>query len=902
MEVPKLNLPSGRKTVTRFQTDTLKDNEKAHQNWLRRKERRSRHHDDERKSEVPKREPSFTLSVAGAWRGPIEVSCDAIVRDLKQAIMEKSGVHYTYQHLSLRQGRKGSFETTVLSDNYSSLRSYGVKSRCRILFINAKPDEDARLLRLKRLREKKEKRKHETLKAKLERQKRRAQRAQQLSDWRLDAQGNLLRKGKVVYPNGAVYDGEWKNQKRHGNGVLVDVNGDRYEGMFEEGIPNGFGKRVYAFVMIDHELVKGKRSYEGHWKDGLYDGSGKYVVGNGETYVGEFQNGMYHGRGRYEYLDGRIYDGDFARGHRSGFGKMIYPNGDVYEGEWKMDNYEGRGKLVLRRAGQMEGFFRMGALHGQGTRTYVMLERSRRWSTKHKNVTLSLSPLSLSLFSHTYTVTLFRFASLDSLNTRTIRYADGRVFEGTFYHGERKKGKMTITLEEWYEGEWQNGWMHGQGFMKWRNGNSYRGSWVKGMPWGKGKLTFSDGGYYDGEFKSMTDPNQFSHGVCYPKPDGMFHGYGTRLYVSGAIHRGMFKQGRAHGKGVYVSKQMRYEGEFQDGKKHGQGTCYYFPDDPETCTRFTCPAGFCHRVTRDEVEIADTPVSTVSASIRMLERIFRYDPTTTCIYRGEWRDDLFHGRGIYHCCDGRKYEGQYVRGKRQGYGTQSLVPKSQKGDPKRLHCGGQSGLYRPYVYTGQWNLNRPCGHGKTKFAPNYQEVNGIHDETLSVQGIAKVEWPSTGKTRRARYQNGWRISWIGDDVDLSATNRLIWSRTILNQSEQLRRRSSIGERRRRRCSSSSHVDEKRKKEEVVVDDSKEDDDFVKLSLPPGFGGNDEQEEVELSLPPGFGPPPTKETTTAEVIPITNNTADDWILSEPMGIEIVSSPRLPPSLFERPPGF
>ena len=384
----------------------------------------------------------------------------------------------------------------------------------------------------------------------------------------------------------------------------------------------------------------------------------------------------------------------------------------------------------------------------------------------------------------------------------------------------------------------------------------------------------------------MTDSQKFTHGACYPKLDGLFHGYGTRLYVSGAIYRGMFKQGRAHGKGVYVSKAMRYEGEFQNGRKHGDGSCYFFPENPLSCTVFTCPAGFCHRVIRDDDEIADTPVSTVSGSIRMLERIFRYDPTTTCIYRGEWRDDLFHGRGTYYCCDGRKYEGQYVRGKRQGFGTQSLVPKSQKGDPKRLYCGGMSGLYRPYIYTGQWNSNKPSGHGKTQYAPGYQHVDGIHDEMLNIHGIAKVEWPSKEKTRRARYRNGWRVTWIGDDVDLNSENRLIWSRTIL-KNQSTHRRRSIGERRRR----------------LSAEETKAEEDVEVTSLPPGFDNDDQ--EFELSLPPGFGSPGAQiEDSPAVEMSLDLDTKlitdqKDWILSEPAGIGFVNTSE---SFVERPPGF
>lgn len=344
---------------------------------------------------------------------------------------------------------------------------------------------------------------------------------------------------------------------------------------------------------------------------------------------------------------------------------------------------------------------------------------------------------------------------------------------------------------------------------------------------------------------------------------------------------------------------MRYEGEFENGRKHGQGTCYFFPENPETCTRFTCFAGFCHQLVRDEDEIADTPVSTISGQIKLLERIFRYDPTTTCVYRGEWKDDLFHGRGTYSCCDGRKYEGQYVRGKRQGYGTQSLVPKSQKGDPARLYCGGMSGLYRPYVYTGLWSRNAPCGHGKTQFAPTYQCVDGIHDEMLNVHGIAKVEWPKSGKTIRARYKRGWRLTWIRDDVDLNVDvdnferNAIIWSRSILSQSGiRHRRRESIGERRRR------SMMKKRREEkdddgdgdddnESVVVEIPHNDEEIELSLPPGFGDFGHEEE-EDRLPPGM-----------DLVSITEHKNDDWILSEP---PVIESPQFPPSLFERPPGF
>lgn len=749
--VPSLQLPdqSERSSPPGLDYTTQTVSEKESSSDRRRRLRRSRRKPpgltriENEKTEwylhIPDKDRSkpttFTLSIAGAWRGPIDISSEATVRDLKKAIQAKSGIHYTYQRLSI----SGTQQTagTVLDDNYSFLRRYGIASRFRILCINAKPNEEARLQRLRKLREKKRRRKHETLKAKLEREKRRARRAQQLSDWRLDMHGNLCRQGKVTYPNGAVYDGEWQNQKRHGRGILIDANGDRYEGTFENGVPHGEGKRVYAFVMIEGKLVKGIRTYDGGWRHGMYHGQGRYVVGNGEVYEGEFEKGMYHGRGEYKYKDGRVYDGEWIRGHQSGVGKMTYPNGDVYEGFWKMGRYEGKGRLVLRRAGQIEGAFRMGRIHGKGTRVY----------------------------------------------------ADGRTFEGTFYHGERKKGRLEISPEEWCEGDWERGVMHGTGTMRWRDGTTYVGQWVDGYPWGKGKMTYSDGGYYEGEFKSMTDSTRYIHGVSFPKPDGLRQGFGTRVYVSGAVYRGHFFKGLPHGEGTLLSlyKGWRYEGTFQHGQRHGNGTCYYFPVDDDAIT-YECPAGWSHRnlpmakrekheVVRDREEkrkrLKESKTEhakdreeerrrkTIERTLKMLEgeERFRFDPRRTCIYKGEWSKDVFHGDGTFYCCDGRKYAGKYCRGKRHGYGTQRLVPRQERGDPKRMFCGGVDGLYRPYEYVGEWVNDRPCGKGSTRFAPPYGVVEGTFTFSYLPDGHARVKWPSSGKVLNARYERGWRTMW-----------------------------------------------------------------------------------------------------------------------------------------------
>ena len=47
--------------------------------------------------------------------------------------------------------------------------------------------------------------------------------------------------GYFHYQNGYKYNGEWKNNKLHGQGTLKLPNGNKYIGEFKDGLPNGYG-------------------------------------------------------------------------------------------------------------------------------------------------------------------------------------------------------------------------------------------------------------------------------------------------------------------------------------------------------------------------------------------------------------------------------------------------------------------------------------------------------------------------------------------------------------------------------------------------------------------------------------------------------------------------------------
>lgn len=93
-----------------------------------------------------------------------------------------------------------------------------------------------------------------------------------------------------MYRDGDRYEGEWRNDERHGKGSMV-----------------------YASAVDRDGSRKVEEKYEGDWVDGKMSG-----------------------RGVYHYADGSIYDGQWQEGKMHGTGVFLYPNGNRYEGEFSV--------------------------------------------------------------------------------------------------------------------------------------------------------------------------------------------------------------------------------------------------------------------------------------------------------------------------------------------------------------------------------------------------------------------------------------------------------------------------------------------------------------------------------------------------------------------------------------
>ena len=82
-----------------------------------------------------------------------------------------------------------------------------------------------------------------------------------------------------------VYEGEFKENKRHGKGIYKYNNWDVYDGEWVKGKREGKGKMTYMFDYFKNQVDV----YFGDWKNDLRQGKGILKFHMGKVYDGEFR-------------------------------------------------------------------------------------------------------------------------------------------------------------------------------------------------------------------------------------------------------------------------------------------------------------------------------------------------------------------------------------------------------------------------------------------------------------------------------------------------------------------------------------------------------------------------------------------------------------------------------------
>eukprot|EP00601_Ochromonadales_sp_CCMP2298_P012725 CAMPEP_0173268546 /NCGR_PEP_ID=MMETSP1142-20121109/30384_1 /TAXON_ID=483371 /ORGANISM="non described non described, Strain CCMP2298" /LENGTH=227 /DNA_ID=CAMNT_0014204795 /DNA_START=38 /DNA_END=721 /DNA_ORIENTATION=+ len=129
----------------------------------------------------------------------------------------------------------------------------------------------------------------------------------------------------------AAGDMEWVTRNFPAAGVYPAYT---YTGQIRGGERHGFGGMSWETGTW--------KSYDGQWKDNKIHGQGIMEYRNGDVYEGRITDGnSRNGQGLYTWINGTSYKGQWQVGKQQGRGVYTYRNGDSEEGLWEVEKRQG---------------------------------------------------------------------------------------------------------------------------------------------------------------------------------------------------------------------------------------------------------------------------------------------------------------------------------------------------------------------------------------------------------------------------------------------------------------------------------------------------------------------------------------------------------------------------------
>ncbi len=131
--------------------------------------------------------------------------------------------------------------------------------------------------------------------------------------------------------------GDFKDDKKHGQGTYSATDGHSYTGAFANNKYNGYGIMLYKSGPVSMN--------EGHFLNGAMDGQGARTWADKSSYRGTFDSGRITGKGVKVFANGDVYEGLMLDGKMHGVGELRVKQQDgtadavVKKGEWVDDVY-----------------------------------------------------------------------------------------------------------------------------------------------------------------------------------------------------------------------------------------------------------------------------------------------------------------------------------------------------------------------------------------------------------------------------------------------------------------------------------------------------------------------------------------------------------------------------------
>jgi len=161
----------------------------------------------------------------------------------------------------------------------------------------------------------------------------------------------------TYYSSSTRYEGEWLNNLKHGTATEESADGSRYSGEYFAGHRHGRGKINWPNGCV----------FEGQFRHDDATGFGVFSWPDGRRYQGCWSDSRMHGQGRMEWSDGRAFEGQFRDDMKDGMGTFWWPDGKTYAGTWKDDQQHGSGIVVSSAGDSRTGEWREGTRVKWGT-------------------------------------------------------------------------------------------------------------------------------------------------------------------------------------------------------------------------------------------------------------------------------------------------------------------------------------------------------------------------------------------------------------------------------------------------------------------------------------------------------------------------------------------------------
>jgi len=147
--------------------------------------------------------------------------------------------------------------------------------------------------------------------------------------------------GTMFYSGGEKYMGEFVDGQENGEGLLYKKDGSSQVVRYKDG---------KIIVKNEVVVVGNKTVIEGCLSGDCIENYSTLIFPSGNKYVGSFNNYLPNGTGKFLFASGNVADGNFVNGVLIN-GKLTYTTGEVFTGTFNADGTPKTGNYVLNKNG-----------------------------------------------------------------------------------------------------------------------------------------------------------------------------------------------------------------------------------------------------------------------------------------------------------------------------------------------------------------------------------------------------------------------------------------------------------------------------------------------------------------------------------------------------------------------